>query len=262
MIRKVLFLGAAGLLLGASAAFAFPPIDLTTQDATATSADGTIWTQLSTDPTGTGVYNPFLRLHATGTEEGLNTDGNANSTYDDVGGIWTHSITLGQLAVVNVGGTDYYQFTVDINEVATDNKQYLSLDALKIYTLAGSSSLTSTGAVEGAGGVLRYNLDGTTDQTVYLNYNLNTGSGGDDAKVLIPTSYFAGASATDQIYFYTMMGGTASMEADLASDDGFEEWSALLGTAPPPPDNLPEPSTVMILGTGLLGLAATRLRKK
>ncbi|HYJ33139.1 MAG TPA: PEP-CTERM sorting domain-containing protein [Candidatus Binatia bacterium] len=261
MIRKVLFLGAAGLLLGASAAFAFPPIDLTTQDATATSADGTIWTQLSTDPTGTGVYNPFLRLHNSPTEEGLNTDGNANATYDDVGGIWTHSVTLGQLAVINVGGVNYYQFSVDINEVATDGKQYLSLDQLKIYTLAGSGSLTSTTDVVSAGGVLRYNLDGTTDQTVYLNYNLNTGSGGDDAQVLIPTSYFAGASSTDQIYFYTQMGATTGMEADLTSDDGFEEWSAALGTAPPPP-SLPEPSTVMILGTGLLGLAATRMRKK
>jgi hypothetical protein len=267
MIRKVLFLGAAGLLLGASAAFAFPPIDLSYQDASSTDAgngsvDGTIWTQLSTDPTGTGVYNPFLRLHANDQEEGMNTDGNANLTYDDVAGIWTHSLTLGQLAVVNEGGIDYYQFTLDINEVATDNKQYLSLDELRIYTLAGSASLTTEAAVTGAGGVERYDLDQISDQDVYMNYNLNTGSGGDDIRVLIPTSYFAGASSTDQLYFYSKMGATSGMEADFTSDDGFEEWSALLGTAPPPPDDLPEPSAVMILGTGLLGLAATRFRKK
>ena len=91
MIRKVLFLGAAAMLLGASAGYAFPPIDLTTQDATYTSGDGTIWTQLSGAPTGTGVYDPFLRLRANGIEEGLNTDGDANSTYDDVAGVWTHS---------------------------------------------------------------------------------------------------------------------------------------------------------------------------
>lgn len=264
MIRKVLFLGAAGLLLGASAAFAFPPIDLTTAGATYTSAtDGTIWTQLVNQPTGTGVYNPFLRLRASGSEEGMNTDGDANSTYNDVAGIWTHSITLGQLNTVTVGGVNYYSFSVDINEPNGGGQNLLSLDELRIYTLNGSASLMTEAAVTGAGGVLRYNLDGTIDQDVYMDYNLAAGSGHDDVQVLIPTSFFAGASASDQIYFYSKFGDTAGMiaDADFSSGDGFEEWHALLGEAPPPP-SLPEPSTVMILGTGLLGLAATRMRKK
>lgn len=265
MIRKVLFLGAAGLLLGASAAFAFPPIDLTVQDASYTSADGTIWTQLSTDPTGTGVYNPFLRFQANGIEEGLNTDGNANLTYDDVAGIWTHSLTLGELATVTVGGVDYYQFTLDINENNSAQGRYLSLDELRIYTVAGgNTSLMTEAAVIAAGGPANYDLDATTDQDVYLDYTLNTGSGGDDITVLIPTSYFAGSLSSDQIYFYSKMGATTGMEADFTADAGFEEWSGLLGGTPPPPPpgELPEPSAVMILGTGLLGLAATRIRKK
>lgn len=261
MIRKVLFLGAAAMLLGASAGYAFPPIDLTTQDATYTSGDGTIWTQLSGQPTGTGVYDPFLRLRATGIESGMNTDGNANTTYDDVAGIWTHSLTLGDLAAVTVGTTTYYSFSVDINESMPG--RLLSLDELRIYTLDGSASLTTEAAVIAAGsGPAKYDLDATTDQDVYLNYALNTGSGGDDFQVLIPTSYFTGASLSDQIYLYSKFGATTGMEADFTADAGFEEWRALLGTAPPPPDNLPEPSTVMLLGTGLLGLAATRFRKK
>jgi len=265
MIRKVLFLGAAVLLVGASAAYAFPPIDMTTAGATYTSAtDGTIWTQLVNQPTGTGVYQPFLRERANGVESGLNTDNTAQQVYDDVAGIWTHSLTLGQLATVTVGSTTYYSFSVDINEPDGGGQNLLSLDELRIYTAPnGYTSPTSEADVLANGGILRYNLDGTIDQDVYMDYDLAAGSGHDDVQVLIPTSFFAGASASDQFFFFSKFGDTAGMiaDADFTSGDGFEEWHALLGTTPPPP-SLPEPSTVMILGTGLLGLAATRMRKK
>ena len=66
-MRLLIAFGAAAVLFGASAALAFPPIDLTTAAATYTSADGTIWTQLVNSPTGTGVYDPFVRLQANGT---------------------------------------------------------------------------------------------------------------------------------------------------------------------------------------------------
>lgn len=266
MIRKVLFLGAAGLLLGASAAFAFPPIDLTF-DTTVNAADGTIWSSDFASPTGTGVIDPFLRFQKNGVEEGMNTDGDANHTYDDKTGIWTHGVQLGSLATVSLtqGGPTYYVFFCDINEVNSSPENLLSLDEMRLYTLAGNSSLTTEAAVTGAGGTLRYNLDATTDQTVYMDYNLNAGSGQGDIKVLIPTSFFTGANATDYLYFYNKMGATDGMLADGSNftggdgSDGFEEWRALIG---PHEQQLPEPSTVMILGTGLLGLAATRFRKK
>jgi len=263
MIRKVLLLGAAGLLLGASAAYAFPPIDLTTAGATYTSAtDGTVWSQLQNAPTGTGVFLPFLREQANGVEEGMNTDGDKNNTYDDIASGHTHGFTLGQLQVVTVGGVNYYQFTCDINEPNGGGASLLSLDELRIYTLNGSSSLMTEAAVLGAGGTERYDMDQTIDQDVYLDHNLTEGSGHDDFQVLIPTSFFAGASASDQVYFYAKFGATGgAYSADFQSGDGFEEWHALFGPNTPPPD-LPEPSTVLILGTGLLGLAATRMRKK
>ncbi|HYJ33615.1 MAG TPA: PEP-CTERM sorting domain-containing protein [Candidatus Binatia bacterium] len=261
-MRLLIAFGAAALLLGASAALAFPPIDLTTSGTTYASADGTIWTQLVNSPTGTGVYSPFERLQANGVEEGMNTSGDAHVTYDDVAGTWTHAIQLNQLATVTVGSTSYYSFSLDINEANGGGKQFLSLDELRLYTLAGNGSLTSTADVVSAGGVLRYNLDGTTDQTVYMDYSLAAGSGHDDIQVLIPTSYFAGASSTDYLYFYNKMGATTGMEADFTSDAGFEEWHGLLGTTNPPPTNLPEPSGVVLIGTGILGILATRQRRK
>lgn len=261
-MRVLIVFGAAALLLGASAALAFPPIDLTTSGATYTSTDGTVWTQLTSAPTGTGVYSPFLRFQANGTEEGLNTSGDAHATYDDVAGTWTHAIQLNQLATVTQGGTDYYSFSLDINEADGGGKQYISLDELRIYTLAGNSSLTSTADVLSAGGTLRYDLDATSDQDVYLNYDLAAGSGHDDIQVLIPTSYFSGASGSDYVYFYNKMGATTGMEADFTSDAGFEEWHGLLGTTNPPPTNLPEPSGIVLLGTGILGILATKQRRK
>jgi hypothetical protein len=258
MLRIVLLSGAV-MLVAASAALAFPPIDLTTSGATYTSTDGTIWTQLVNQPTGTGTYQPFVRFQNTGTEAGMNTDGDAHSSYADVAGTWTHSVLLSDLATVNVGGTNYYSFSVDINEPNNSNS-FLSLDELRIYTAPTSAggALLDEAAVTGAGGTLRYNLDATVDQDVYMDYTLAAGSGHDDVQVLIPTSYFAGASSSDYLYFYNLMGATTGMEADFQSQAGFEEWHALQGGGT---ENLPEPSTVMLLGTGLLGILAVRRRR-
>jgi hypothetical protein len=260
-MRILIAFGTATLLLGASAALAFPPIDLTTSGATYTSTDGTVWTQLVNSPTGTGVYDPFVRLQASGVEEGMNTSGDAHATYNDVAGTWTHAVQLNQLATVTVGSTAYYSFSLDINEANGGGKNLLSLDELKLYTLAGNSSLTSTDAVVNAGGVLRYNLDATSNQTVYMDYNLAAGSGHDDIQVLIPTSYFSGASGSDYLYFYSKMGATAGMGADLTADAGFEEWHGLMGTTTPP-TSLPEPSGIVMLGTGILGILTMRRRRK
>jgi hypothetical protein len=263
MIRKVLFLGAACLLFGASAAFAFPPIDLTVAGAVVTGDGGVVFQQLQDAPTGTGVFNPFLRFQAGDVEEGMNTDGNAHDTYDDVASLHTHAFTLGELqSVTNPDGIPagtYYFFSLDINEENNDANRYLSLDEIRIYTLAGSATLTSEAAVLGAGGILRYDLDAISDQDVYMDHQLTEGSGHDDMAIWIPTSYFAGAAAGDQVYFYNKAGDTGgAYGADFASGDGFEEWHALFGPNTIP---IPEPSTVMLLGTGLLGLAAVRRRR-
>lgn len=110
MLRRIGLLSVFLLLVGTPYAFA-ATIDLVTNQ-TVTAADGTIWSRVVSSPTGTGVYEPFLRLQARGTEAGLNTDGNANATYDDKAGIWTHSLTYGDLGVVTVDSTNYYSLLI------------------------------------------------------------------------------------------------------------------------------------------------------
>ena len=274
MIRVAVLLAAVAALVGASTAnAAFPPIDLTTAGTSVTSAvDGTIWTNTNLiQSSGTGVIEPFLRWQANNTETGMNTD--VPPPYDTKAGIWTHSITLGQLGIVNRDGVDYYVFTLDINEPNQD-AAFLTLNEMRIYTTDQGGSLADENAVIAAGATLNYNLDGTSDQTIYTDYRVsNTGSGESDVDFYIPTSFFAGASSTDNLYF-VVNSGLAGDTTGLDSADGFEEIRAFFGTttttsttstssssSSTTTSTSPEPGTIALFGMGLIGLAAARRKK-
>ena len=154
MIRGAVLLAAVAALLGASSAYAFGPIDITTAGTTATSSvDGTIWTNENLiQSSGTGVIEPFLRYQANDTETGMNTDA-AKPPYDTKAGTWTHSITYGQLGIVNKGGIDYYVFTLDINE-NNGPSELLTIEQLRIYSVDSSAggALADETEVQGAAG--------------------------------------------------------------------------------------------------------------
>lgn len=286
MIRKAFAVCAAAMLLGATAAYAYPPnpIDLTYAGATYTStADGTIWSNLKgttgmTQPAGTGVYDPFLREQANGNgptgdngiEEGMNTDATVAEPLDNVGNDpHTHSVLMGNMQVITIGATDYFSFTLDLNEPSGGGQNVLSLDQIKIWTVDGSfgGSLATVGAVAAAG-TLRYDMDAVIDQTTWLDYNnSNTekdhGSGADDMQVLIPTSFFAGYKDTDYMYFWAMFGSAGAqpvqgVDPSWYGEDGFEEWRH---AAKEITVFVPEPGSMALLGFGVVAFAGALRRK-
>lgn len=275
MLRKAVLVGFVMIAVGATAAFAgtpvFPAINLTSLNSTYTGADNVVWNEQITQPTGTGNYNPFLRVQNKDVESGFNTNfggpfdpvGSDKSPLDDKGGVWTHSLLVGDLQTRTVGTTDYYVFRCDIGESNNQPDSYLSLDQFKLYTSsdAGASNVSDLSTLPKT---LRYDMDGTVNQTVYLDGSLKPGNGTDDLEVLVPTSYFAGAAATDNLILYCTFGasgGQFSADDGLGATADFEEWAAITGPNSPPP-TAPEPATLLLLGGGALGLVGAVRRKK
>jgi len=183
------------------------------------------------DPsTGTGVFEPFVRIQGNGIEKGYNTDGNPE--FDTKGGKWTHSIKLGDILVID----GKIQFLLDINQSQGGDNRYQSLDVIKIY-LADSGSLDSYASDLGA---LIYDLGDNwvkMDNTIF-----NPGSGTGDIRVSIdknPTW-----SDDKYLYLYSEFGHR------FRSNAGFEEWSTMT--------TIPEPATICLLAIGSL----TLIRKK
>ncbi len=198
---------------------------------TVTAATGQLTTfERFNDPsTGTGVFKPFVRIQADGTEKGYNTDGNPE--FDTKAGIWTHSIKVDDLAIINSN----IEFLLDINQSQGGNNELLSLDVMKIF-LADSGSLDDYAA---GIGTLVYDLGNNwvrMDNTIF-----GPGSGTGDLRVLIPNS--PAWSADKYLYLYSEFG------AHNSSNSGFEEWSA----------KVPEPVTLAMLALG--GLMMLRKRK-
>ncbi|MFL5341621.1 MAG: SdrD B-like domain-containing protein [Gemmataceae bacterium] len=217
-----------------------PDVDLSTLGSEGV-VNRAIFYQDSPHPQGSGVMQPIVRLQAKGStatvEQGYNTDARPLQFDENKSPTFTHSLKVGDIPEVSIGGVMYRQLSLNINQ--STHEPYLSLDALKLY-VGGAGNLTgyseSTGKLAGLSPI--FDLDAGGDHWVKLNGALHPGSGTGDMLVNVPVSAFGGAGANTFLYLYSRFG------EHFACDAGLEQWVAMTaGYAVPPPATAPAANT-------------------
>ncbi len=161
------------------------------------------------DPAGTGNFDPFLSFQNSTDEIGTNFyNGSTHGTGDAIiaADNRTSLLKTEVVPVITVGGIEYYEFRLDVNE-SGGQESLLSLESFKIF---GSNSATETG--DGLDPL--YSIDANGINTTINIWDDNSGSGRSDVVMLIPKSYFT--SDPEYLYFEAKLSGT---------DAGFEEFS-------------------------------------
>jgi hypothetical protein len=218
--------------------------------------NGAIYAQTDNQPAGSGYIDAFLRTQMKGMEQGYNTDGVLQ--FDTKPDGHTNALLVTQVPVVTIGGIDYREFLLDINESQGGLKNLLSMDRVEIY-LTGDRTITNfdpnaPGAGFGSRANLVYSLDGGANGngTVELDSDIvRGGSGQADMYLYVKNDLFKAAynGSNNYVVLYNHFG------TPHTSESGYEEW-AVRATA------VPEPSTLASAGTGVLMVLGYAWRRR
>lgn len=216
---SALLAAAASLLIANSAQATV--VDLTTSLNASGQIGDALFFASDQQPAGTGFIDSFLRVQASPTEQGYNTDGgfpfNDKNPHN-----FQHSVLLSSLAEFNLNGTEYFKFMLDANQSGASNHTF-TMTQLQFYTTNNPAQTTTTFNPDGTLplGHLAYNMNpggGTTNSVI----TTATGSGKFDAIVYVPVSDFNLSDKYVILYFAGQGNG------------GFEEWTAATNVAPVP----------------------------
>jgi len=244
MLTAVLLVGALGFWFGATPAEALSTklCDLTTKGSSCT-INGAIFQQMAQQPTGSN-QRAFLRIQTNNAiEQGYNTSFRPVQFNEITDLTHTHDLLVSSVPVVTIGGVQYYQFGLDINQ--TGSAPLLSLDKLQVF---GSNTGMQTGYNSTTGTLGTTTPVYTMGPTnwVKMDYSLNSGSGSGDIWFYLPKALLSGYQ---YVYLYSLFG------QNIGNNDGYEEWFVLQASAPPA---VPEPTSLLLMGSGLAGLRFLR----
>jgi len=207
------------------------------------------------DSSGTGVFNAFLRISDNGTVvQGYNSDYKQKTKQFQEDPAWTESWLLDDVPIIDIEGTWYREFQLDINQNANGTDALISVDEVEVWITneepSANGHLYPGDFNPGNTYELVWNLDGPANNVMLLNFNLNPGSGKRDFALQIPDALFGDKT---YVVLYVHHGADAytgdyDLDADPATtddvvsvvggifgnNDGFEEWG--VAVYPPIPD--------------------------
>lgn len=229
---------------------AAPTVDLTTINATGM-INGAWFYEVHAAPTGSGNIQSFVRIGKDqdnpAITQGYNTEARPVEYDENTSPTFTRPLLLSDVPVVDLSGTLYREFLLDINQNKTGDGRLLSLDTIEIYQ-SDDGTLGGPGVHAGGfPGTLVYDMDGLADSWILLDYALNHGSGTGDMFAYIPDSLFIDE---DYVYLYSMFGASeGSLHPNTAS---FEEWAVRKDVDTPP---IPAPGAWLLgaIGIGVVG---------
>ncbi|MFH1282033.1 MAG: PEP-CTERM sorting domain-containing protein [bacterium] len=255
-----------------------PSAQATMLDLTTIDADGWIgdayFLQINPQSTGTGVIDSFVEIGDARQStdefdvayadvvEAYNTT--VNGTFDNGSSDnFNHELLFSLVPSVELDDGEFYrQFLLDVNQNSGlgDTARYISLDEIQVFLSSDPNqdveSFDGDGIVELEDSELLYWMDEEEDSWVKLDYELNAGSGSGDMFLYLPEELFEEFYGDDPdneefqyVYIYSRFG------ENFTNNDGFEEWAVQK-------DIVPEPTTISLLGLGLLGLVGSRKRKR
>jgi len=217
-------------------------------------------------PAGTGYIDPFLQVKTNETfERAYNTDaiGVNGTKVLDAGDTsnYNHSITLGQIPIVSIGGVRYREFALDANQQfngpisLTQVQLFVSTDPGATYSNLTEASGSQAAVISFSGLTQVFQMSGGSTQ-YDVHIDSGHGSGTADMFIYVADNVFNGQADSSKVTLFSQFGNPPGT---LGANDGFEEWKLRTGVAAPA---VPEPSTLAIAGLGALGFAGYGLRRR